>query len=170
MFFNDINIVNPTKEDSKGIYELIKRSKPLDLNSEYLYLLQTVYFEGTCIAAKHEDKIIGFVSGFKAPKDDKTFFVWQVAVDKEYRGQNIAFRMLKTLFDSKPLEDIESIETTISPSNIASQRVFEKFANEMDFDKEISLFAAKDDFSDSHEDELLYLLKPKVKKDTYENI
>jgi hypothetical protein len=40
----------------------------------------------------------------------------------------------------------------------------------MDFDKEISLFAAKDDFSDSHEDELLYLLKPKVKKDTYENI
>jgi L-2,4-diaminobutyric acid acetyltransferase len=164
MLNNDINILKPTKEDSKGIYELIKRSKPLDLNSEYLYLLQTVYFEGTCIAAKHEDKIIGFVSGFKVPKDDKTFFVWQLAVDKNYRGKNIAFRMLKTLFASKALADIKSIETTISPSNIASQRVFEKFANEMDFDKEISLFAAKDEFTEAHEDELLYMLKPKTNK------
>ncbi|MBN2768036.1 MAG: diaminobutyrate acetyltransferase [Campylobacterales bacterium] len=160
---NNIKIINPSKEDSKGIYKLIKRSKPLDLNSEYLYLLQTIYFNETCMVAKDEGKVIGFVSGFITPRDQKTFFVWQVAVDGKYRGKNIAFRMLKALFDSKPLEDIQSIETTISPSNIASQRVFEKFAGELDFDKEIYVFATKSDFEEAHEDELLYMLKPKIK-------
>ncbi|QOG13148.1 diaminobutyrate acetyltransferase [Arcobacter sp. FWKO B] len=158
----DIQLVNPTKGDAKSIYNLIKNSKPLDLNSQYLYLLQTTYFSDTCLIAKHNYKVIGFVSGFIHPKDENIFFVWQVAVDSSYRGQNIAFKMLKELFSKDTLSNIKYIHTTISPSNIASQKVFEKFANEFEFDKEISIFATKEDFDDAHEDELLYMMKPKV--------
>ncbi len=69
--------------------------------------------------------------------------------------------MLKKLFNLPGLAHIKYIHTTISPSNIASQKVFEKFADEFDFDKEVSVFATKEDFEEAHEDELLYILKQK---------
>ncbi|NLO17417.1 MAG: diaminobutyrate acetyltransferase [Arcobacter butzleri] len=159
-----ITLLKPARSDVKGIYKLIQESKPLDLNSEYLYLLQSTYFSDTCIVAKLKDQIIGFVSGFISPKDKNIFFVWQVAVSKEHRGKGIAFLMLKELFNKESLKDIKTIHTTISPSNQQSQRVFEKFAALFEFDKEISIFATKDDFSNSHEDELLYMMKPKINK------
>ncbi len=161
----NIQIVHPTIGDAKCIYNLIKKSKPLDVNSQYLYMLQTTYFNDTCIVAKQYEEVVGFVSGFIHPKDENIFFVWQVAVDSNFRGQNIAFSMLKQLFESSKLSNIKYIHTTISPSNIASQKVFEKFAKIFEFDKEISIFATKDYFEEAHEDELLYMMKPKVVKD-----
>lgn len=160
----EISFEHPTKKETKEIYSLIKKSKPLDINSEYLYLLQATYFSETCIVAKEEDSIVGFASGFISPKDEKTFFVWQIAVDEKMRGKGIAFRMLRRLFATPLVSKTSSIHTTISPSNIASQKVFERFAKELDFDKEIVIFATKDDFSDAHEDELLYILKPRQKE------
>jgi len=157
----EILFQHPTKKDTKEIYNLIKKSKPLDINSEYLYLLQTTYFNETCIVAKVQDRVIGFASGFISPKDEETFFVWQLAIDKEARGKGIAFRMLRELFDTPIVSKTSSIHTTISPSNIASQKVFERFAKELDFDKKIVIFATRDDFSDAHEDELLYIMKPR---------
>lgn len=160
----EIKLSNPTMEDAKGIYNLIKNSKPLDLNSQYLYLLQTTYFSDTCIVAKHEDTVVGFVSGFINPKNKSIFFVWQVAVASDFRGQGLAFLMLKELFESLKLSNIKYIHTTISPSNLASQKTFEKFAQIFEFDKEISIFATKDDYDDVSEDELLYMMMPKVNK------
>ena len=157
-----IRLHHPTKKDTKSIHRLIKNSKPLDLNSEYLYLLQSTYFSDTCIVAKKNDHVVGFVSGFISPKDKEIFFVWQVAVDSTIRGHGIAIKMLTKLFNSPELAHIKYIHTTISPSNVASQKVFEKFADDFGFDKEISVFATKEDFEEAHEDELLYILKPKT--------
>lgn len=157
-----IRLHRPTKKDTKSIHRLIKNSKPLDLNSEYLYLLQSTYFSDTCMVAKKNEIVVGFVSGFILPKDKDIFFVWQIAVDNATRGHGIAIKMLKKLFNSPGLAHIKCIHTTISPSNTASQKVFEKFADEFDFHKEISVFATKEDFEEAHEDELLYILKQKT--------
>lgn len=168
---DEIIIINPSQDDAKDIYKLIKNSKPLDLNSQYLYLLQTTYFSDTCLIAKYREKTMGFVSGFIHPKDNKIFFVWQIAVHNEFRGKNIAYTMLKRLLENQKLSNIQSIHTTISPSNIASQKVFKKLANELKLDTEISIFANKEDFEDSHEDELLYIFnKNEFKKDLHESI
>ncbi|MDD5360190.1 MAG: diaminobutyrate acetyltransferase [Sulfurovaceae bacterium] len=166
---NQITFRHPNKNDTREIFVLIKNSKPLDLNSEYLYLLQTTYFSNTCMVAERKNKIIGFVSGFIDPKDKDIFFIWQVAVDNSVRGCGVGFGMLKALFASKNIVHTKCIHTTISPSNISSQKLFEKFANELNFDKEISIFATKDDFKEAHEDELLYKFKP-IKGGNYENI
>ena len=166
---NRIIFRHPDKNDAKEIYKLIKNSKPLDLNSQYLYLLQTTYFSNTSLVAQMENKIVGFVSGFIDPNDKNIFFVWQIAVDNSYRGCGIGFNMLKKLFDSNKVRGAECIHVTISPSNINSKKLFEKFANELKFKKEISIFAKKDDFEEAHEDELLYELKP-IKGGYYENI
>ena len=56
-------IREPEKNDAKHIYDLVKKSKVLDLNSHYLYLLQTTHFKNSCSVALFENQIIGFVSG-----------------------------------------------------------------------------------------------------------
>jgi L-2,4-diaminobutyric acid acetyltransferase len=38
-------IREPEKNDAKQIYDLVKKSKVLDLNSHYLYLLQTTHLK-----------------------------------------------------------------------------------------------------------------------------
>ena len=41
------------KNDAKQIYDLVKK-KVLDLNSHYLYLLQTTHFKNSCSVALFE--------------------------------------------------------------------------------------------------------------------
>ena len=65
---NEILFSKPLKENAKDIYNLIKRGGVLDLNSEYLYLLQCTHFSKTCSVATFENEIIGFVSGYLLPK------------------------------------------------------------------------------------------------------
>lgn len=52
-------IREPEKNDAKHIYDLVKKSKVLDLNSQYLYLLQSTHFKNSCSVALFENQIIG---------------------------------------------------------------------------------------------------------------
>ena len=82
----DISIRYPRKNDASEIYNLVKNSKVLDLNSEYLYLLQSTHFIDTCSVAICDEEVVGFVSGYKLPNNQNTLFIWQVAVDEKFRG------------------------------------------------------------------------------------
>ncbi len=158
-----MNIVlkKPMKKDAKYIYELVKDTKILDLNSEYLYLLQATHFRDTCVIAEDKGDICGFVSGYIIPTEPHIFFIWQVGVDAKYKGHGIAGKMIMDILGRKELSHITQIHTTISPSNIASTRVFEKFADKygIDFERETMFKVA--DFSNSHEDEVLYKIRLK---------
>jgi L-2,4-diaminobutyric acid acetyltransferase len=156
----EIILKKPNKGDGKSIYDLVKRCKPLDLNSEYLYLLQTTHFADTCCAATLKDEVVGFVSGYKLPEDKNTFFVWQVATDNSLRGKGLAKLMLMHILERENMQDIEYVHTTISPSNKSSQRVFEKIAEEFGLSVETETFFEKEDFVDAHEDEVLYKIGP----------
>lgn len=155
-----IIIKNPVKSNAKQIYSLAKKTKILDVNSEYLYLLQTTHFKDTCCVAQIDDEVFGFVSGYIHPQHSDIFFVWQVGVDNTLRGKNIAGQMIAYLLETKFLKGIKYIHTTISPSNKASQRVFQKLATKLNTTiKEEPMFEIKD-FHNAHEDEMLYTIGP----------
>jgi L-2,4-diaminobutyric acid acetyltransferase len=124
-------------------------------------MLVCTHFQDTSVVAEADDQVMGLVSGYLDPKQPDTLFVWQVAVDASLRGQGVALRMLKSLLERPSLRHVRFIETTISPSNAASQNLFKRLASQLHaeitdrpyFDK--SLFGGE-----AHEDEYLYRIGP----------
>src|SRR5699024_11664859 len=84
----------PTLEDGAQVWELVKSTGVLDLNSSYQYLMWCNYFSDTSVVVEQNDKIVGFISGFTNPKQTNTLFVWQVAVHESQRGKGLATKML----------------------------------------------------------------------------
>ena len=151
----------PQKKDAKRIVDLIKIGGTLDLNSEYLYLLQTTHFNETCCVAVCEDEIIGFVSGYLVPNEEEKLFIWQVAVSSKFRGQNLAKQIIMDIFNrNNSKKQIKYILSTVSPSNKSSQRVFEKVSIDFDTDIKSKTLFSLNYFIDAHEEEVQYLIGP----------
>lgn len=162
-----INFQKPKKSQTKEIIKLVKDTKILDVNSEYLYYLQTIHFNKFCCVAVDENKknrVIGFVSAYLIP-DENSLFIWQVAVNEKYRGLGLAQKMILNIANRKAMKKINYIKTTVSPSNQSSIRVFEKVANELNTKIKKHKFLKMKDFTNSHEDEPMYVIGSINKKD-----
>jgi len=151
----------PIKSDAKDIYQLVKDTNVLDVNSEYLYLLQTTHFKEYCCVATLDDQLVGFVSGYLLPDQEETLFIWQVAVSETARGRGLAGKMIIDILQRESTKNVHYVHTTISPSNSSSQRLFEKLSSEygVSFTQE-TMFEIKD-FNNAHEDEVLYKIQLK---------
>ncbi|MCY9513823.1 diaminobutyrate acetyltransferase [Paenibacillus apiarius] len=114
--------------DGKQIWKLVEESGTLDVNSAYCYIMLCEYFSDTCIVAECNRNIIGFVSAILPPETPETLFVWQITVQDAYRGRGIAETLLQKLYDEACREQVRFMETTITPSNTPSQRLFAKMA------------------------------------------
>jgi L-2,4-diaminobutyric acid acetyltransferase len=158
---NDILLRKPTGEDGFPIHELIRRSPPLDLNSTYCYALIGKHFADTSMVAELDNEIVGFISAYIPPGRDDTIFIWQVAVDEKTRGQGLAKLMLFSLLERPECSQVRYLETTVSPSNSASRRLFERLATENGVSVQESEFLAEEDFGDQqHESEPLLRVGP----------
>lgn len=148
-------------QDSPAVYDLIDHCNPLDLNSRYAYMLVCTHFGATSVVYESDEEIKGFVSGYIDPRSEKTLFIWQVAVHSSLRGKGIASHMLRSLLTRENLSHIEYIETTISPSNIASQNLFHCLVSELNAQMSVKPYFDKSLFGgESHEDEELYRIGP----------
>ncbi len=126
----------PRLNDGARISELIRSCKPLDINSTYCYLLLCRDFADTCV-------------------------IWQIAVDVDSRNRGIAKRMLFDVLNRPSTRDCRYIETTISPSNEASKRLFRGLAQELDAHCDVSDCFSESDFGDfDHEAECLFNIGP----------
>ena len=151
----------PTLNDAPGVYDLVDRCKPLDLNSRYCYMLVCSHFRQTSVVVENDGHVVGLVSGYRDPEQPGTLFVWQVAVDASMRGKGVASRMLKVLLGRENLRDIRHIETTISPSNSASRNLFGHLARELRAGITDRPCFGKGLFGgEAHEDEQLYRVGP----------
>jgi len=155
----------PTPADGQAVHQLIQRCPPLDQNSLYCNLLQCRDFSDTSIIAQTEDgTIAGFISGYIPQSRPDTLFIWQVALSSEFRGQGIANTMLTELFRRNAR--LTHMETTISPSNQASRKLFTRFFKEHFTSVETkTLFKQGVHFNNYHEDEVLYLAGPAIRLD-----
>lgn len=155
-----IELAVPSASDAPEVHDLIKRCKPLDLNSTYAYLLLCHHFADTCVVARRGN-VVGFISGYILPNDPQTFFVWQVAVDPDARGARLGARMLRDLLARESAKSTRYLETTVSPSNTASRRMFQRFAESIDAKVEAQMLFDRSAFGkEDHEEEVLLKIGP----------
>ena len=120
----------PQAQDGAALHALIEACPPLDLNSVYCYLLQCSHFAATSVVAERAGELVGAITGYRPPAQGDTLFIWQVAVDEEARGHGLAGRLLDYLIGGNG--EIRYLQTTVSPSNKASRRLFEKLSARLD--------------------------------------
>lgn len=154
-------ISQPTVDDGVDLSRLAAESKVLDLNSRYAYLLWCRDFSETSVLARIDDPAsepVGFVTGYRRPDSPNTLVVWQVAVDARARGLGIAGRMLDALVDRLP--GIDHLETTITPDNDASERLFAAFAERRAARLVTSELFSAELLGEGHEPEILHRIGP----------
>lgn len=152
---------HPNINDGRKIYELIKACPPLDVNSQYYYHIMCGEFSKTCVIAEIDGVISGFISGYLNQERINCLFIWQVAVTEKARGRKLGLNMLEWLTKQSKCSCIRSIETTISPSNKASQQLFKQFANQHNANCKTTPFLDQSHFgTSSHEEEVLYIISP----------
>lgn len=150
----------PKVTDGTGIWRIVKDSGVLDLNSTYLYLLLCKDFAETCMVAEQGNKLVGFATGYKPPGRENTIFLWQIGIDSDQRGQGLGKRLLARFLHSSGAAGASYLETTISPSNEASQRLFRGLARDLDTECQVEPCFTEDHFPSGHEAEHLYRIGP----------
>ncbi|WP_345649181.1 diaminobutyrate acetyltransferase [Streptomyces tremellae] len=159
-------IDTPRVEDGAAIWRIARDSEVLDLNSSYSYLLWCRDFADTSVVARDASgEPMGFVTGYVRPQRPEILVVWQVAVDGAHRGKGIAGTLLDALTD-RVVRDlgITGIETTVTPDNVPSDRMFTAYAARRGavLDREVlfdgGLFP--EDGSSAHAPEVLYRIGP----------
>ena len=158
----EINYRRPQLEDGLKIHQLIADSPPLDVNSSYLYFLQSSHFADTCVVAEKNGEIVGFISGYIRPDKADELFVWQMVVAEAGRGHGIAKGLVRKLlkqsmaFNKQPLQ---TLSCTIGPSNQASQGVFKSLAKAFGLNIRSEAFLTEAHFAgQEHEAEDYYFL------------
>jgi L-2,4-diaminobutyric acid acetyltransferase len=155
----DLQIDRPAVADGAALWRMARDSKVLDLNSSYSYLLWCRDFAATSAVARDEHgEPVGFITGYVRPGRPGTLLVWQVAVDEAHRGRGLAAALLDGLVARIAPE---CVETTITPGNTASERLFTSFAERHGarLEREV-LFDAGLFPDEQHDPEVLYRIGP----------
>ncbi|MBN1235628.1 MAG: diaminobutyrate acetyltransferase [Methanotrichaceae archaeon] len=151
----------PDIGDGGQIHALVKACQNLDLNSVYSYLLLCKHFSDTCVVAEEKGEVIAFLSGYIPPGSEKVFFVWQVAVDERMRNQGLAKSLLAKALKRESCKNCRFLETTITPENYASMKLFRSLAAYLKAPLEEKICFSKKHFaSEHHNDEYLFRIGP----------
>jgi L-2,4-diaminobutyric acid acetyltransferase len=120
----------PRVEDGAAIWRIARDSEVLDLNSSYSYLLWCRDFAATSAVARDDGGApIAFVTGYVRPERPEALVVWQVAVDASHRGRGLAGALLDEVTGRTAKElGVTAVETTVTPDNTASDRLFTAYA------------------------------------------
>jgi L-2,4-diaminobutyric acid acetyltransferase len=147
---------SPDRRDASKIWELVNQSGVLDLNSPYAYLLLCSDFQDTCLVVSINNSIVGFVTGYRLPRDPNTLFIWQIGVSPEVKRQGVGKKLLCELVRRCGSNKITAVEATIAPSNVVSRSLFKSVANSLKAPlKEIpeGSFGVSDFPTEGHEEE-----------------
>ncbi|MFF8595730.1 diaminobutyrate acetyltransferase [Streptomyces sp. NPDC015220] len=158
-----ISIERPVVADGAALWGLAKDSGTLDVNSSYSYLLWCRDFAATSAVARDADgQPVGFVTGYVRPDRPGTLLVWQVAVDAGHRGRGLAARLLDALTARVAAEQgLTTVETTITPGNTASERLFTSYAARHGAQVEREVLFPGERFPDGqHDPEVLHRIGP----------
>ncbi|WP_156724275.1 diaminobutyrate acetyltransferase [Streptomyces apocyni] len=162
----DLRLDRPQVEDGAALWRIARDSKTLDLNSSYSYLLWCRDFADTSVVARDSGgDPVGFISGYLRPDRPDTLLIWQVAVDAAQRGRGLAAAMLDSLSASVAKESesgLSTLETTITPGNTASERLFASYAERHGASVETEVLFDAGLFPDGggHDPEVLYRIGP----------
>lgn len=151
----------PGDKEGPEFFSLAKSCAELDVNSLYFYLLFCRKFSETSVAVYAEDKLAGFLIAFPLPDQRETLFVWQIAISIEFRGMGLGKEMLNHLIARDLPDPVKLLEVSITPSNLPSQKMFRRWANEKKWECREEVFFSKELFNgENHESETLFRIGP----------
>ncbi|MFJ1735663.1 diaminobutyrate acetyltransferase [Streptomyces sp. NPDC088254] len=152
----------PDIADGAAVWRIARDTGVLDLNSTY-YLLWCRDFSRTSVVA-HDvlGHPIGFITGYMRPGHTQTLVIWQVAVDRAHRGRGLAGRMLDDLAVRSVGAGARRVETTITPGNEPSHRLFASFAQRRGacIEREVLFGEGLFPTAHGHEPEILHRISP----------
>lgn len=147
-------------EDGAALHTLVERGGVLELNTAYSYVLMCDHFGSTTVVAEHDDEIVGFVTAYRPPSHPDTVFVWQIGVDPRMRGRGVARGILQALVKRPACRGVRYLEATVTPTNMASRRLFQSFARTQSAAYEWSDGYPGQAFGEGHEPEELIRIGP----------
>ncbi|MDT0265176.1 diaminobutyrate acetyltransferase [Streptomyces sp. DSM 44915] len=158
-----LTLDKPRPEHGSALWRIARDSRALDLNSSYSYLLWCRDYASTSIVASDTSGApTGFITGYLRPDEPTTLLIWQVAVDHAQRGRGLAAAMLNALVRRTGEElGVTTIETTVTPDNTASNRLFAAFAERHQAAVRREVLFDSEAFPESgHQPEVLYRIGP----------
>lgn len=114
-----------TPADGAEMWALADESS-LDSNSPYAYIMWGDHFGGTSRVARDAAGVVGFVMAFRPPEKHDALFVWQVGVAPRARKTGLATRLIEEVWEAN--DGLRYLESTVTPNNVASERLFRSFA------------------------------------------
>jgi len=119
-----IRLVKPG--DGLSMWQICKEVG-MDENSPYLYNLFCNYFADSCVLAIDEwsGNPVGYMLGFVPPERRDTYFVWQIGAVRSTQGNGLAHHLLERAVAHCGSTHVEA---SVTPSNVASNKFFQKFA------------------------------------------
>lgn len=157
----DLGFGPPTPADGTELWNLAREAGNLDVNSRYAYLLWCRDFAAASIVARDpHGTIAGFITGYRRPEAPDVYFVWQVAVAPGFRRRGLARRMLDNVVMSVRANGVRYVETTVTPDNKASMRLFESFAEANGADLTRDVLFSERELGPGHEPEVLHRIGP----------
>ena len=114
------------QEDHLDIHKFTAECPPLENYPEHVYKIILRYFGNYCFIIEENGKIIAFVMGIVPQTLENTYFLWDIGIDPCYQKQGIGARLLNEVEKELTKLGFRRIEVTIDPTNIPSQKLFEK--------------------------------------------
>ncbi|WP_394361454.1 diaminobutyrate acetyltransferase [Amycolatopsis sp. SB7-3] len=152
----EVTLRSPTVGDAAAVHDLVRRSGRLDVNTRYAYLIWCRDFASTSLLAEHDGRILGFVTGYRPPRDPAVYFAWQSAIDQDRPVPGLAFAMMDEITRRVRADGARTFETTVNPGNRAIIMLIRKLAAEYAGELEISELFGAAELGDGHDVEMLY--------------
>ncbi|WP_205325340.1 diaminobutyrate acetyltransferase [Glycomyces sp. YM15] len=157
----DLSFGSPTPAEGAELWNLASEAGNLDVNSRYAYLLWCRDFAATSVVARDpRGTIAGFITGYRRPEAPDVYFVWQVAVAPGFRRRGLARTMLDHAVVRMRSNGVRFVETTVTPDNKASMRLFESFAEANGADLTRDVLFSERELGSGHEPEVLHRIGP----------
>ncbi len=132
-----IRIRRPRAQESSAIWDLLRRSESPDPDARHALPLLVTNFADTCLVAEIEGAVVGFVGAYRSPGPPQSLLVWQIDVDAAFRQQGLGNALLHALLQCPGCADIEYLEASVDPTNLATRRLFEGLARDLETECEV---------------------------------
>lgn len=121
-----MKIRRAVQEDHLKIHRFTAECPPLENYPEHVYKIILRYFGNYCFIVEEEEKVIAFAMGIVPQTLQDTYFLWDIGVDPSYQNKGIGAKLLTEIENELRKLGFRRIELTIDPTNISSQKLFEK--------------------------------------------